>query len=373
MVDVEQKTPVVETSFLNQNKDSHGSAVENIPKDHCEVPNIRENVEIINEELLAEINEDDGNNSNRIPETDEEVNLAAEELGNEHNDVTEMLEEHVIDSESPVPTEATINITEAPINVTEATINITEDMNNEDINILQYNKKCFTCNVCKKMFSSLKCYGTHTLKCMKDFSCMICQKSFKNKKTLQQHLKEMHIKVKRCDSCIQTFSTGKKLLKHKMRFHGNGEVIKCEMCMTVFKTRKSYSVHKSKKICSSRERSTIQFESIDIDEEDEEETLKKTDACEISGEKGSDVPKKDCTSKKIFQCEKCPKSFKSDRGLRGHKLNHKNLDLQTSIAQSVSVDDDDAKEEQIVYYDCEDAANILRDGVEGVDYVVIDL
>ena len=79
MVDVEQKTPVIKTSFLNQNKDSLGIAFENIHKDHCEVPNIGENVEIINEELLAEINEYDGNNSttNRNPE--EGVNLAAEE------------------------------------------------------------------------------------------------------------------------------------------------------------------------------------------------------------------------------------------------------------------------------------------------------
>jgi uncharacterized C2H2 Zn-finger protein len=253
-----------------------------------------------------------------IPTIIEEVNIIKEEMNKGNKNATDKVEDKSIDDSGEIPTSAN----EAVIIIEEKNSGNKEDKETET-NKVENNTKCFTCKVCKNIFSSLKCFGTHTTKCVEEFSCMICMKTFKSKKSFQQHLKNMHVKVKRCESCIETFSTERNLLKHMIRNHKAGQEIKCGTCSTVFKTRKSYSVHKAKKICGSKEKSILEKES-------------ENSVCEKGNEKDKDeTHEKICASiqvtKKTFQCEKCPKGFKSDRGLRAHKQTHKILSPETNM------------------------------------------
>ena len=100
------------------------------------------------------------------------------------------------------------------------------------------------CDICKKQFNSLKYYATHISKCEKDLLCFKCKKIFKNKRILRQHLLQIHLDVKKCDACGESFSTEKKLAKHKNKVHSTTE-IRCENCNGVFKNKKSLGVHKA--------------------------------------------------------------------------------------------------------------------------------
>ena len=72
---------------------------------------------------------------------------------------------------------------------------------------------------------------------------------------------------------------------------------------------------------------------------------------------------------KSFSCEKCPKIFKSTRGLRKHKQTHIKILNLKGDASIVPKDAD--QEEQVVYYNEDD--KIVLEGVEGTDYLVIEL
>ena len=195
-----------------------------------------------------------------------------------------------------------------------------------------------TCDICKRVFTSLKYYGKHISKCEIDLSCAKCKKSFKNMKTLRQHLLNLHLDNKKCDSCGERFSTEKKLEKHKNRFHDSAEV-KCENCNAVFKNRKSLSVHKAKKVCP---------------------------ALVEAGKKASnDKENKKTSQTQTYQCDQCRKTYGSKRGLRYHKQCHRMVHVQTEK------DEDQNSEKQ--YDFTVDTSNIIPEGVEGVDYFVIDI
>ena len=224
--------------------------------------------------------------------------------------------------------------------------------------------------------------------CVEGFSCLLCEKPFKSKKSLQQHLKHMHVEVKRCVLCIETFSTERKLLKLIIRNHRAGQEIKCGICSTVFRNKKSYSVHKAKRICTTKEKNkadekvTVNMES--VVEEDTEYDQEKNKSLDNIGTNEKHESDRHCAgssnnafsslevkvSKKTFPCENCAKVYKSDRGLRGHKQTHKILNAKTAIVSNDLKEDEEV--EEVWYYHDDHASNIIIDGAEGTDYFVMD-
>ena len=200
------------------------------------------------------------------------------------------------------------------------------------------------CDICKKQFNSLKYYATHISKCEKDLLCFKCKKIFKNKRILRQHLLQIHLDIKKCDICGESFSTEKKLVKHKKQVHSTTE-IRCENCNGVFKNKKSLGVHKAKKVCSALTR-----EGTD-ETENKENCSKRKNQSEV---------------RKMYQCEECPKIYKSDRGLRYHKQGHRFLKTQKEEQGGRNVNN-------ILSDVILDATNIVGNGVEGIDYFVLEI
>ena len=200
------------------------------------------------------------------------------------------------------------------------------------------------CDICKKQFKSLKLYGLHISKCEKDLLCFKCKKIFLNKRTLRQHLLQIHLDTKKCDVCGESFSTEKKLAKHKSKVHSTTE-IKCEGCNGVFKNKKSLGVHKAKKVCPA---------------------MASEGTAESGNSKKHKKGKHQSAERKTYQCEQCPKTYKSDRGLRYHKNIHRLLRKQ--------MDEQDGKNVNNVMSDVIlDVTNIVDNGVEGIDYYVLEL
>ena len=198
----------------------------------------------------------------------------------------------------------------------------------------------FVCDICKKIFSRLKCYGKHIVHCDKDLSCSNCGKNFKNKKTLRQHLLLIHVTTIKCGTCGESFTTEKKLARHMERIHSTVK-IKCENCNNIFKNRKSLSVHKAKKVCPAM-------------------GGKETDEAKKNSEKNEEV--KDQSKRKTYQCKHCPKSFGSDRGLRYHKQCHKIVAAQRDKQEDKNVDEL-----------CDLIVNSTESyGLEGVDFFVVN-
>ena len=280
--------------------------------------------------------------------------------------------------------------------------------------------KTLTCNVCKKVFQRLKSYATHTSICMDEFSCFKCKKSFPSKKTLLQHVKRIHLTVNKCNLCTETFTTSKKLEKHRIKAHQTDQLIKCELCETAFKNKKSLSVHKAKKICSRRRkkqpssesglrlinkgdmnnmenireknleaviesgdipikessnkqsRATIQDgpkETV-IEKDDKQEevaiSLLKDSGCSKqlgNGEVSGNV--KSTTMKKTYTCDKCNKIYTSTRGLRKHKATHRLLESANAVKIHEVLDSGEV-------FDIKSSGDKV-DGIEGIDFFVLDV
>ena len=170
----------------------------------------------------------------------------------------------------------------------------------------------------------------------------------------------MHVEVKRCKYCAETFSTDKKLLKHARKNHEASSKVNCGNCNTPFKTKKSLSVHKAKQICKAiTNKSTIQFESNNSDRDGEEISAHQGPIIGCAGTSKNSL--------EIFKCDKCPKKYISERGHRGHLLKHKAVSVQPSLV----LNDCEESEEQLVYYD-EAGLDILKHGIEGSDFFVVD-
>ena len=202
----------------------------------------------------------------------------------------------------------------------------------------------------------------------------------------------MHVEVRRCKSCHETFSTEKKLSKHITKYHKASTGIECGNCSTIFKNKKSLSVHKAKQICITKsekkadktENAVTEFEETEYEAENIEGSLTPLQHTNeslhqhfemhievIDNEEETYVKNivTDTIQEKIFQCEACPKIFQSKRGLWGHKETHKDLKVQPTLVSEDSNPEEHL--EQIVYYD-DDALNILQHGIEGSDYFVAD-
>ena len=128
--------------------------------------------------------------------------------------------------------------------------------------------------------------------CKKRYICLKCNKKFKKKKYLKIHVKSQHKECNTytCDKCKLKFKTRRKLNSHEKSAHPIVKV-KCSICQREFKNKSTLYVHKNK--CHKNSKSV----------------------------------------KKTWPCKMCPKTFQSDRGLRYHKLHHKNLEQHKEVSE----------------------------------------
>ena len=141
--------------------------------------------------------------------------------------------------------------------------------------------------------------------------------------------------------CGESFSTEKKLAKHRGRMHSSTE-IKCDGCNSTFKNKKSLGVHKAKKVCPA---------------------MVGKGAGESRNKNSKDHEKEnDQSERKTYKCKLCPKVYLSDRGLRYHKQGHMLVSTLSGKQEDKAVD----KLCDIIV----DSTNTI--GVEGIDYYVVD-
>ena len=154
-------------------------------------------------------------------------------------------------------------------------------------------KPILKCKKCDKKFINLKSCIKHESKCGQTvFECNTCETKFKNLKYCKIHFKTLHKQpMFSCDNpgCETKFHTKAKLNSH-MKKH---QTCKCKTCHKSFKNQKVLKSHKFKK-----------------------HNIKKSQ------------------TKKEWKCTLCPKTLKTDRGLRYHTQLH-NMIIEDQTLEGV--------------------------------------
>ena len=141
------------------------------------------------------------------------------------------------------------------------------------------------CNDCDKAYVNMGSLVKHMKVCRRSHICLKCNKKFRKLKYLKVHAKLQHCDYKyNCEKCELRFKSKSKLDRHEKLAHTTREV-KCAICQRKFKNQPTLQVHRSK--------------------------------CHKKGK----------VVKKIWRSSMCPKTFQSDRGLRHHKIHHKNMNI----------------------------------------------
>ena len=124
-----------------------------------------------------------------------------------------------------------------------------------------------TCDVCNKNFPSevsLKNHQKYVHSESRNHSCPHCKARFKQKKTLRDHIVNIHDinhrledyqeieekKVIKCELCKSTFKYRKNLNSHILAKHSdydNGKCFECEDCEAKFKSKRSLVAHQKLK------------------------------------------------------------------------------------------------------------------------------
>ena len=110
-------------------------------------------------------------------------------------------------------------------------------------------KKSFSCEICKKLFSSKQSLKKHissvheakkSLEC-KLVRCDLGDRDFSSKRNLHQHVKLTHdIKCKICES---GFGTRRDLIRHVASVHEGKEYFECKICTKGFNSNMDLSRH----------------------------------------------------------------------------------------------------------------------------------
>ena len=141
------------------------------------------------------------------------------------------------------------------------------------------------CKDCGKAYINMGSLVKHMKFCKKSIICLKCDKKFRKLKYLKIHVKLQHSDSQySCKKCDLQFETKSKLKTHKKLAHQVNKV-KCSICQREFKNKNTLHVHRNK------------------------------------------CHKKLKIVKKTWVCSVCRKTFRSDRGLRHHKIHHKSLDI----------------------------------------------
>ena len=175
-----------------------------------------------------------------------------------------------------------------------------------NIDVVTGGKPILKCKNCDQKFINIKSWMKHEAKCGHTiFKCSTCETRFKNLRYLKIHVKTIHKEpMFSCDNpgCETKFHTKAKLKSH-MKKH---QTCKCKTCHKSFKNQKVLKSHKFKK-----------------------HNIKKSQI------------------KKEWKCTLCPKTLKTDRGLRYHTQLH-NMIIEDQTLEGVVAKIDVAPIEEIV-------------------------
>ena len=237
--------------------------------------------------------------------------------------------QHDIVSDPPDTPQVELNgDVEMPIDMFAEDKDVSDD-NPEDDCSAEASKRIFWCQ-CGISFSSLYWYKTHVKSCLPIYQCDQCPKKFKSNKCLRRHNKAAHVEGKLCNLCGDTFSTEKQLERHIMSKH-EPEVV-CQTCGNVYKNKESLRKHRKrvcdkKKVlkCEDREKKSLVEYSTNSDDSDME-----MDKVQLAKK-----------PKTVYRCSKCPKTYTSTRGLRGHKAKFHSTAQTNQPAEPVLVIDGD--------------------------------
>ncbi|XP_035480701.2 zinc finger protein 668 isoform X1 [Scophthalmus maximus] len=108
-----------------------------------------------------------------------------------------------------------------------------------------FEKQFFECDLCKRVFTSLKACESHVLlhKGMLDVVCKVCGRNFPSPKSLARHRKKTCHRFFKCTDCTKTFTKKNALLKHSFSHLGLLPYT-CIRCRCHFRLVKLYRKHK---------------------------------------------------------------------------------------------------------------------------------
>ena len=116
-------------------------------------------------------------------------------------------------------------------------------------------KEVYTCDKCKRIFSSLSWFKKHADKCELLYQCDSCPKILKNVKGLKEHRIKCHGKTFPCEICDKTFKTVKKLQSHQKKAHEAEKI--CPQCMVKCKNIRALRKHQKKTCKGNQSISTV--------------------------------------------------------------------------------------------------------------------
>ncbi|CRK95900.1 CLUMA_CG009346, isoform A [Clunio marinus] len=208
------------------------------------------------------------------------------------------------------------------------------------INRVHYNIKPYQCDICG-LKTSRKTHlanhvNTHNDFRTKKFHCQICESSFFDKGSLQFHILNVHEKPKHltCSLCRRTFATEEGLKNHKLQPHRLNHKVSCKLCgkmiskvnLQIHLRRMHSSIRRyqcdicEKKFCTKADLAHHMIRHINLKHRTRDYHCQ---ICESSFfDKGTlqfhilNVHEKP----KHLTCSLCRKSFRTEEGLKNHKL-----------------------------------------------------
>ena len=206
----------------------------------------------------------------------------------------------------------------------------------------------FPCDQCNAILSTNKTLSNHKKivhEKIKDFKCDLCDVSFGNKKDLSQHIELVHFensKTFQCKLCEKSFTTNKILMSHCRKKHKDGPLnaskTQCELCdkeifsslmqihmkkMHEYETKEEYQCA----FCSNMF-SNLSNLKAHVRRKHSEDFLIKDHECETCKKtyrfkENLMRHRKDVHSGKNYKCDFCGDSFTTEGNLKRHRrTNH---------------------------------------------------
>ncbi|CAD7093403.1 unnamed protein product [Hermetia illucens] len=104
----------------------------------------------------------------------------------------------------------------------------------------------YKCSICSQGFKVAYSLAAHFDKHseVRGFDCEECGKAFKNRPSLKQHVRLVHLKIKKyfCEFCRKKFTLPEELKSHKL-IHRDEKPFKCEVCGKCFRRKNGHVAH----------------------------------------------------------------------------------------------------------------------------------